>query len=298
MTDWSELPLDLLYGTPVVVTLLGLLIGSFLNVVIHRLPIMLQRAWQLECRSETSVDEDTAEEACPETFNLLWPGSHCPVCDRPIRPLENLPVLSYVILKGRCAGCGRGISWRYPTVELLTALISLLVYLRLGWSLETLAALILSYSLIALAFIDLEHHLLPDAITLPLLWLGLLFSLFPVFADSHASIIGAAAGYLSLWLVYQVFRLLTGKEGMGFGDFKLLALLGAWLGWELLPQIVLLSSLAGTTVGVGLILLKRHERGTPIPFGPFLALAGWLTLMMGDLLQTVTGGGWSTGLVF
>ncbi len=255
------------------VALAGLVWGSFLNVVVHRLPRMLERDWLAASQIPTSTDK------LPSPYNLLWPGSHCPACHHTIRPVENIPLLSYLILRGRCAGCGRRISWRYPLVECLTALLSVLVYLRFGWTPETLAALILTYGLISLSFIDIEHQLLPDAITLPLIWLGLILSLLPLFADSHASIVGAVAGYLSLWLVYQLFRLVTGKEGMGFGDFKLLSLLGAWLGWESLPQIVLISSLSGITIGLFLIVLRRHRPETPLPFGPFLALAGWLTLL-------------------
>jgi len=257
----------------VLVGLSGLVWGSFLNVVIHRLPLMLERDWQ--ATSPVPLDTD---EALPP-FNLLWPGSHCPACHRTLSPLENIPLLSYLMLRGRCAGCDTRISWRYPLVEGLTALLCLLVYLRFGWNAETLAASILTCGLIALSFIDIKHQLLPDAITLPLIWLGLILSLLPVFADSHASILGAVAGYVSLWLVYQVFRLATGKEGMGFGDFKLLSLLGAWLGWESLPQIILVSSLTGLMTGVLLIVLKRHRPESPLPFGPFLALAGWLTLL-------------------
>lgn len=270
----------------VVVTLFGLVVGSFLNVVIHRLPIMLERNWRQDCQHFLAGENAENSQLASPPYNLMWPGSHCPTCSRPIRLLENVPVLSYVALRGRCAGCGVNIHWRYPAVESMTACVALMVYLRFGWSLETLAALTLSFSLIALAWIDLEHYLLPDAIILPVLWLGLLLSLAPVFVDSHASILGAAAGYLSLWLVYQVFRLLTGKEGMGFGDFKLLALLGAWLGWTALPQIILLSSFSGAMIGILLIISRRQERGAPIPFGPYLALAGWITLLWGDVVGT------------
>jgi len=264
MPEWAWFQTDLPGFFAVAATLLGLLVGSFLNVVIHRLPIMLEQAWRAHCEPADTwagPENDTPDPPC----NLLWPGSHCPACHRPIPPHENIPLLSYLLLRGRCAGCGQRIAARYPAVELLTALVTLLVYLRFGYSLETLAALILSFALIALAFIDLEHQLLPDAITLPMIWLGLLQSLFPVFTDSHASIVGAVSGYLTLWLVFQLFRLVTGKDGMGFGDFKLLALLGAWLGAAMLPQIVLWSSLAGASVGLTLLALKRLKPGAPIP---------------------------------
>lgn len=258
-----------------IIGLIGLLVGSFLNVVIHRLPRMLEREWQ----TARSADTEPAPRLPP--YNLLWPGSHCPACQRPVAPLENIPLISYLLLRGRCAGCSGLIAWRYPLVELLSTVLSLLVYLKLGWSLETAAALVLTYGLIALAFIDLEHQLLPDALTQPLLWLGLMASLVPLFADSHASIPGAVAGYLSLWLVYQAFRGITGREGMGYGDFKLLALLGAWLGWQALPTIVLTASLAGVVTGIVLIVLKKHRAENPLPFGPFLATAGWLSLLYG-----------------
>lgn len=255
----------------------GLLVGSFLNVVIHRLPIMMERDWRRHCAelNETSMKED-------EPFNLIRPRSRCPHCNHLIGAAENIPVLSYLLQKGRCKHCQAGISVRYPVVELLTAITSAFVawYFSFGW--ESFCALLITWSLIALTFIDLDHQLLPDSITLPLLWLGLLASLLPVFADTKSSIIGAAAGYLSLWSVFQLFKLTTGKEGMGFGDFKLLGMLGAWLGWQALPVIILMSSVVGAVVGIALILFKRHERTKPIPFGPYLAAAGWMTLIWGD----------------
>lgn len=272
---------DLLQASPalfvILVALLGLLVGSFLNVVIHRLPIMMEHDWRRQC-AELSGDPDAESE----TFNLIQPRSRCPHCGHPISAAENIPLLSYFLQKGRCSSCSTRISIRYPIVEALTALASALVagYFGFGW--EAVCALIITWSLIALSFIDLDHQLLPDAITLPVLWLGLTASLLPVFADAQSSIIGAVAGYLSLWSVYQLFKIATGKEGMGFGDFKLLGMLGAWLGWQALPVIILMSSLVGAVVGISLILLKRHERSNPIPFGPYLAAAGWITLLWGD----------------
>lgn len=260
-----------------IVALFGLLVGSFLNVVIHRLPIMMERDWHSQCAEITGIDT----EKC-ESFGLVQPRSKCPNCGHQITALENIPLISYVILRGRCKHCNAKISIRYPLVELLTALMSALVAWHFGFGWASACALVITWSLIALTFIDLDHQLLPDSITLPLLWLGLLASLIPVFADAHSSIIGAAVGYLSLWSVYQLFRIVTSKEGMGFGDFKLLGMLGAWMGWQALPVIILMSSLVGAVVGISLILLKRHERTNPIPFGPYLAAAGWITLLWGE----------------
>lgn len=261
------------------VLIIGLIVGSFLNVVIYRLPIMLRREWEAQCRE--FLDE-TAPEPSSARFDLVWPASHCPHCDRRIRPWENIPVLSYLWQRGRCRGCAARISPRYPLVELATALLSAIVAWQFGWDWPLAAALILTWSLIALAVIDLDHQILPDNITLPLIWLGLLLSLTGWFTSPSESIIGAAAGYLSFWVVFQVFRLLTGKEGMGYGDFKLLAVFGAWLGWQAVPIVIVLSSLVGAVVGIGLILALGRDRNVPIPFGPYLAAAGWLALLWGD----------------
>ena len=263
--------------------LLGLMVGSFLNVVIHRLPIMLEKAWRRDC--EVLLGQDPQPPEYP-VFNLLMPGSHCPQCGKPVAVLENIPVISFLLLGGRCSGCHAGISWRYPVVETLTAILSVIVAWRFGATVQAAAALVLTWSLIALSFIDLDRQLLPDVITLPMLWLGLLLSVFTVFEDSSASIVGAVCGYLILWLVYQVFKLLTGRVGMGYGDFKLLAMLGAWLGWSRLPMIVLMSSLVGAVVGLLMILIQQRDHRIPIPFGPFLALAGWVALLWGDQLNT------------
>lgn len=266
----------LLIGT---VFLFGLLIGSFINVVAYRLPVMMDRDWRRQCLEYLHPDEPVAEG---ERFDLITPRSRCPSCGHRIKALENIPVLSYLFLRGTCSACGTRISPRYPIVEFATALLSAVVAWRLGWGWPLAAALIFTWALIALSLIDFDHKLLPDSITLPLLWLGLLLSLGGVFTDMRSSIIGGAAGYLSLWSVYQLFRLLTGKEGMGFGDFKLLAAIGAWLGWQALPVTILLSSLVGAVVGVTLILIRGRDRNIPIPFGPYIAAAGWLALLWGE----------------
>jgi len=260
--------------------LLGLMVGSFLNVVIYRLPVMMQREWESQC---AELSGQTTTE--PSVFNLSTPRSRCPQCQHAISAIENIPVISYLFLKGRCRGCGAGISKRYPIIEALTGLMSVVVAWHFGFSWASFGALILTWSLIALTFIDLDHQLLPDKITLPLVWLGLLFNLFGQFSDLTSSVIGAMAGYLVLWSIYHLFRLITGKEGMGYGDFKLLAALGAWMGWQYLPMIVLLSSLVGAVVGISLVLLKNHQRDIPIPFGPYLAAAGWIALIWGDKLN-------------
>lgn len=263
------------------VFLFSLMIGSFLNVLIHRLPIMLEREWQAEYRSYFAPDE---EATAPECYNLMVPRSACPHCGHAITALENIPLLSWLWLKGRCRDCQAPISARYPLVELLTALLSVAVAMVItpGWG--TLAALLLTWVLVALTFIDLDKMLLPDQLTQPLLWGGLLFNLASGFVPLADAVIGAMAGYLVLWSLYWAFKLLTGKEGMGYGDFKLLAALGAWLGWQTLPIILLLSSLVGAVIGISLIALQKHHQGKPIPFGPYLAIAGWIALLWGDTI--------------
>jgi leader peptidase (prepilin peptidase)/N-methyltransferase len=269
---------------------LGLVVGSFLNVVAYRLPIMMERAWREEAAA-------AAGEAPPEAerFNLAWPASRCPHCGVSIPAWHNIPVLSWFLLRGRCASCGATISARYPVVEALTACASALVAWHFGPTWATAAALVLTWFLIALSLIDLDHKLLPDNLTLPLVWLGLLLALTevggaPVFADLRSSVIGAAVGYLSLWSVYQLFKLLTGKEGMGYGDFKLLAALGAWLGWQVLPLIIVLSAAVGSVVGITLIVTGQRSRQAEIPFGPYLAGAGWLALLYGrDIMAWYLG---------
>lgn len=278
---------EILQSSPVFLTVLagiiGLLVGSFLNVVIYRLPVMMNRAWRRECHEFLEIEDKANGQQ--ETFNLMLPHSRCPKCNSAITPLQNIPVFSYLLLKGKCAKCHTPISLRYPAIEMLTGLASAAVVWHFGFHITSLYALFLTWSLIALSFIDIDHQLLPDAIVLPLLWFGLFLSLFPYFADSDASIIGAICGYLSLWLVFQLFKLLTGKEGMGYGDFKLLALFGAWLGWQYLPMIILLSSVVGTVIGVTMIVFSRHDRNTPIPFGPYIATAGWIALLWGDKIN-------------
>lgn len=266
---------------------IGLLVGSFLNVVILRLPVMLKRQWQAECQSLMAMDQPQAvappQAATTEDapFNLMVPPSRCPACDHHIRWLENVPVLSYLWLRGRCSACGTRIALRYPLVELLTAVLSVLVAWRFGANLQTIAALALTFALIALSGIDLDTQLLPDSITLPLIWLGLLANLAGLLTDLTSSVLGAVAGYASLWMVFHLFRLLTGKEGMGYGDFKLFALLGAWLGWQLLPLVILLASAVGAVVGITLVIVRGRDRNVPLPFGPFLAAAGWIALLGG-----------------
>ncbi len=272
------------------VGLFALAVGSFLNVVIHRLPLMMERGWREECQEYFGAAEGTAEGAAegaetarePHPFNLAQPRSRCPHCGHAITALQNIPLLSYLLLRGRCAGCAAPISLRYPLVELLTALLSLVVVWRFGLSWQMVALLPLTWALIALSVIDYDHQLLPDSIVLPFLWLGLVISLFGWFVPPATAILGAVVGYLSLWSVFQLFKLLTGKEGMGYGDFKLLALFGAWGGWANLLQIVLLSSLVGAIIGLALILLWGRERSRPMPFGPFIAIAGWISLLWGD----------------
>ncbi len=269
------------------VLLFGLAIGSFLNVLILRLPARMQSEWQAHCDELAGkpVEHD------PRTWFglrfLITPASTCPSCGHGIRAWENIPVLSYFLLKGRCSACGSRISPRYPIVEGATGVITLITAAQFepGWAL--LGALVLTWGLIALSVIDFDHQQLPDQLTLPLLWLGLLCNLGGLYTDLGAAVIGAVAGYLFLWFVYHLFVLLTGKEGMGYGDFKLFAVFGAWLGWQLLPQILLLASVVGALVGIGLIALRGRDRNLPIPFGPYLAVAGWIALLWGERINTV-----------
>ncbi len=261
--------------------LLGLVVGSFLNVVIHRIPLMLERTWRRDCQEYLQLPAD----APSGPFNLATPASHCPQCRQPIRAWQNIPVLSYLYLRGRCGFCRTPIPLRYPLVELLTGVMTLAVAWRFGPTGAMLAAVLLTWLLIALSFIDLDHQLLPDTLTQPALWLGLGLSVWGVLTTPQASILGAIGGYLSLWSIYQLFRLVTGKHGMGYGDFKLLALLGAWLGWQALLPIILMASLSGAVIGTLFLWLRGLGREAPIPFGPFLAVAGWLALLGGEALQ-------------
>ena len=259
----------------------GLMIGSFLNVVVHRLPIMLKQAWQTEAKE--LLELTGSGNPGPANYNLVTPRSACPACGQAISALHNIPVISYLILKGCCNHCQAVIALRYPLMELTSGIATIIVIMVLGPTEQGLLACLLTYALIALSQIDFETKLLPDDITLPLLWLGLIVNSFEAFTDLKSAVIGAVLGYLALWSVYQGFRIITGKEGMGFGDFKLLALLGAWLGWQALPFIILISSILGTLVGVTLILMGR-DRNDAIPFGPYLAAAGWISLLWGDLI--------------
>ncbi len=261
-------------------SIFGLLIGSFLNVVIHRLPIMMEREWQAQCAELTGNTP-----AQQEPFSLVAPRSRCPHCGHQIGALENIPILSYLLQKGCCKGCGKGISPRYPLVEALTGLVFGYAAWRFGFSLAGVGAMLFLSIMIALTFIDADTQLLPDDLTLPLIWAGLLINLFHTFTTLPNAVIGAAVGYLALWSVYWLFKLATGKEGMGYGDFKLLAAIGAWLGWPLLPLVILLSSLVGAVIGVALIVLAKRGRNVPMPFGPYLAIAGVIALFWGNELN-------------
>jgi leader peptidase (prepilin peptidase)/N-methyltransferase len=270
---------------------LGLLVGSFLNVVIYRVPVMLQRDWRQQCCEFLELDEKEFSKddlnAKHKIFNLVKPDSHCPQCNAPVRAWQNIPILSYVLLRGKCASCQKPISMRYPIIELVTGLLSGVVAWQFGATWLALAFLVLTWSLISLTMIDFDHQLLPDNITLPLLWLGLLVNaLLPETTVSATdAVLGAIIGYMSLWSLYWVFKMLTGKEGMGYGDFKLLAALGAWMGWQSLLLIVILSSLVGAIVGIALLLLRGRDRNIPIPFGPYLAGAGFIAMLWGDALN-------------
>ena len=258
--------------------LLGLLVGSFLNVVIYRLPIMMQREW----RAQALEYLDCPPEQISERFNLLLPSSRCPHCDHQIRAWENIPLVSWLALRGKCSSCRAPISSRYPLVELACGLLSGYVAWHFGFTWEAGAMLLLTWGLVAMSMIDIDHQLLPDSLVLPLLWLGLILSNFGLFVSLESALWGVVAGYLSLWSVYWLFKLVTGKEGMGYGDFKLLAMLGAWGGWQVLPLTILLSSVVGAVLGTILLRVQRAESSTPIPFGPYLAIAGWIALLWGD----------------
>ena len=273
-------------GTAIV---FGLLVGSFLNVVIHRLPIMLERDWKAQCieyLGDNIVLKDAETAGSNSKYNLVVPRSACPTCKQPITALQNIPVLSYVFLGGKCAGCKTRISIRYPLVEAMTGLLTGFLAWRYGVTWMAAFAIIYVWALIALTFIDADTTLLPDDITLPLLWLGLLVNTGGAFTDVSSAILGAAGGYLVLWTVYWGFKLLTGKDGMGYGDFKLLAAIGAWLGWQLLPLVILLSAAVGTVVGIAGILLKGRDKGAKLPFGPYLAAAGFIAMIWGQQLTS------------
>lgn len=264
----------------------ALMIGSFLNVVIYRLPIMMQREWRDQCEEL----KDALPTDLPEgPFNLVVPRSRCPACGKTIKAWQNIPVLSYLLLGAQCGNCHKSISVRYPLVEMLTAVLAAVCAWHFGFGWEALMAIGLTFALVAISLIDIDHQIIPDSIALPLMWVGLIMSLFhplagaeTLFVSPRDAIIGALAGYLSLWSVYQLFKLVTGKEGMGYGDFKLLAALGAWLGWQTLHIIILMSAVVGAVVGIAMILLRGRDRQLPIPFGPYLAAAGWITMLYGE----------------
>jgi len=261
---------------------LGLLVGSFLNVVVYRLPKMMMRDWKAQAREVLELPA----EPQTETFNLILPHSRCPHCAHKIRAWENLPVVSYLLLGGKCSSCKAPISKRYPLVELACGLLSAFVAWHFGFGWQAGAVLLLSWGLLSMSLIDADHQLLPDAIVLPLLWLGLIVNAFGLFASLTDALWGAVFGYLALWCVFWLFKLITGKEGMGYGDFKLLAMLGAWGGWQILPLTILLSSIVGAVLGLILLRMRNVETSTPIPFGPYLAIAGWIALLWGDQITT------------
>jgi leader peptidase (prepilin peptidase)/N-methyltransferase len=271
----------LFYGA---ILFLGLSVGSFLNVVAYRLPLMMERDWKIDCHEFLELAPPEVEQRL-STLNLARPSSACPNCGHNLRAWENIPVLSYLFLKARCSSCGTKISVQYPVVELITGLASICVAYNFGVTLQTLAAVLFTWVLLALTLIDLKKQLLPDTMTLPLLWLGIFFSFFDLFADLKSSVIGAMAGYLILWSVYHLFKLLTRKEGMGYGDFKLLAALGAWAGYGYLPQIILVSSVVGSIAGITMLVIGKTKHQQPIPFGPYLAVAGWIALLWGETIN-------------
>ena len=281
MEIFEAWPLALL----VVAGLLGLVVGSFLNVVAYRIPIMMERAWRAQCEElKTQPFTAPAHVADDKRFDLWWPPSACPGCGQAIAAQHNVPVIGFLWLKGRCAKCGTKISPRYPLVEAFAALLALTTAYVFGPTWQTVAALGFTWTLLALTLIDLDHKLLPDSLTLPLLWAGLLVNVPGLFTTLSSSVVGAAAGYLALWTVYKLFKLMTGKEGMGYGDFKLLAAIGAWLGWQLLPVVILLSAVVGSVVGIALIAFGGRSSQTAIPFGPYLAAAGFIALLWGERL--------------
>ena len=263
--------------------LLGLIVGSFLNVVIHRLPRMMEREWRQQARE---ILEPETEHPGEPTYNLVLPHSHCPSCQAEIKAWQNVPVVSYLALGGRCGSCKTRISPRYPLVELLTAALSMVVAWQFGFTWQAGSMLLLTWALITLSLIDADTQLLPDAIVLPMLWLGLIVNSFGLFTDLNTALAGAVFGYLSLWSVYWLFKLVTGKEGMGYGDFKLLAMIGAWGGWQVLPLTILLSSLVGAILGIIILKSRGDSNATPLPFGPYLAIAGWIALIWGETITS------------
>jgi leader peptidase (prepilin peptidase)/N-methyltransferase len=267
----------------------ALIIGSFLNVIIYRLPLMMQRDWREQC---DELSEEPAPDLPEGKFNLVVPRSRCPSCGAAIKAWQNIPVLSYLLLGAQCSNCQKSISVRYPLVETMTAILAAICAWHFGFGWEALMAIGLSFALVATSLIDADHQIIPDSIVIPLMWAGLIMSLFhplagadTLFIAPQDAIVGAVAGYLSLWSVYQLFKLITGKEGMGYGDFKLLAALGAWLGWQALPTIILMSAVVGAVIGIALIVFRGRDRQIPIPFGPYLAAAGWITMLWGETIK-------------
>jgi len=267
----------------------ALMIGSFLNVVIYRLPLMMQRDWREQC---DELSKEPAPDLPDGKFNLVVPRSRCPSCGAAIKAWQNIPVLSYLLLGAQCSNCQKSISVRYPLVETMTAILAAICAWHFGFGWEALMAIGLSFALVAISLIDADHQIIPDSIVIPLMWAGLIMSMFHPLAGANTlfiapqeAIVGAVAGYLSLWSVYQLFKLITGKEGMGYGDFKLLAALGAWLGWQALPTIILMSAIVGAIIGIALIVFRGRDRQIPIPFGPYLAAAGWITMLWGETIK-------------
>ncbi|TVZ39990.1 leader peptidase (prepilin peptidase)/N-methyltransferase [Alteromonadaceae bacterium 2753L.S.0a.02] len=275
---------SILLGVVLFILAFGLIVGSFLNVVIYRLPVSMLKNWKKECLEflENNKDKDTDEGS----FNIAFPASHCPKCKAKVKPWQNIPVISYLLLKGRCASCGCNISLRYPIIEIVTGALTVFCIFQFGLTAQGGLALVLTWALISLTMIDIDHQLLPDNITLPLLWLGLIANAVNSFTDLHSALYGAVFGYLTLWSVYWLFKIVTGKEGMGFGDFKLLAALGAWMGWQMLPLIIILSSFVGAVIGIGGIIIQGRDKNVPIPFGPYLAIAGWIAFFWGDAISS------------
>jgi leader peptidase (prepilin peptidase)/N-methyltransferase len=275
------------YALPILILILSLLIGSFLNVVILRYPIILFRSWLIDSKDlADSLPEHSALKNLDSPYTLSKPASHCPRCHKPVKAWQNIPIISYLLLKGKCSGCAESgeetkISIRYPLVELATGLLSLALLIKFPWSIQLAAMLVFTWSLVAMSMIDIDHQILPDTMTLSLMWLGLVLNIDNTFVDLQSAVIGAIAGYLSLWTVFWLFKLATGKDGMGFGDFKLLAALGAWFGWQFLPMIILLSSIVGAVIGIAGIIIMGRDKNIPIPFGPYLAAAGWIAGMWG-----------------
>ncbi len=269
-----------------IVAVFGLVVGSFLNVVIYRLPLMLNHEWLLHCKA-TLMQTQIVQEEVPEKLTLSFPNSHCPHCQHKIRFYENIPLFSYLFLRGRCSSCSAPISLQYPSTELVSMLLSTLIAWHFGFTWQAFAALFFTWGLVAHTAIDIRHQLLPDIITYPLLWLGLLCNGMNLFTDAQSSIIGAAVGYLSLWSLFHIFKLITGKEGMGYGDFKLLALIGAWGGWQILPVTVLFASIAGAILGAIILTVQKKGKQTPLPFGPYLAIAGWIAFLWGAQINAL-----------